>query len=124
MPCDYKKYPANWFTEIRPAVLKRAKNHCEICTIENYAVIINSRADIEGVKSFTITFPGFKTYREALNFKGIVGGKIIVLTIMHLDHDTTNNEMDNLKAACQKCHNRHDVGFRRQNRKIRKNANI
>jgi hypothetical protein len=26
MPIDYKKYPKNWKTEIRPAILERAKN--------------------------------------------------------------------------------------------------
>lgn len=31
MPIDYNKYPPNWKTEIRPAVLKRADNKCECC---------------------------------------------------------------------------------------------
>lgn len=36
MPCDYSKYPPNWKTEIRPRILKRAKNKCEFCGAENY----------------------------------------------------------------------------------------
>lgn len=24
MPCDYKEYPKNWFTQIRPSILARA----------------------------------------------------------------------------------------------------
>ena len=36
MPCDYKKYPKNWKTEIRPSILKRAGNKCEFCGVENY----------------------------------------------------------------------------------------
>ncbi len=36
MPCDYSKYPENWFTEIRPAVLERAGHKCEWCDAENY----------------------------------------------------------------------------------------
>ena len=36
MPCDYKKYPKNWHTEIRPRILKRANNKCEWCGAENY----------------------------------------------------------------------------------------
>jgi hypothetical protein len=28
----------------------------------------------------------------------------VVLTIMHLNHDTTDNRLENLKAGCQKCH--------------------
>lgn len=36
MPCDYKKYPKNWLTEIRPRILKRAGNKCEGCGAENH----------------------------------------------------------------------------------------
>jgi len=36
MPCDYKKYPTNWKTEIRPRILARAGNCCELCGAENY----------------------------------------------------------------------------------------
>lgn len=32
----------------------------------------------------------------------------IVLTVMHLDHNPTNCDRSNLKAACQKCHFEHD----------------
>ena len=38
MPIDYKKYPPNWKTEIRPAVLKRANNSCEFCGVENHSI--------------------------------------------------------------------------------------
>ena len=39
MPCNYKNYPPNWFTEIRPGILERAKNCCENCGLKNYRVI-------------------------------------------------------------------------------------
>ncbi len=39
----------------------------------------------------------------------------IVLTVMHLDHDTTNNTEANLKAACQKCHLSYDAKHHAQN---------
>lgn len=29
MPIDYKKYPTNWLTEIRPRIMLRANNTCE-----------------------------------------------------------------------------------------------
>ncbi len=38
MPIDYKKYPPNWKTEVRPRILRRANNCCELCGIENYAI--------------------------------------------------------------------------------------
>lgn len=47
-------------------------------------------------------------------------GSKVVLTVAHLDHDTTNNSKDNLKALCQRCHLRYDVkqhaATRRRNR--------
>ena len=36
MPCDYSKYPVNWLTEIRPAILERARHKCEFCAVHNY----------------------------------------------------------------------------------------
>lgn len=40
MPCNYKNYPPNWFTEIRPRILERAKNCCEQCFVKNYEIIL------------------------------------------------------------------------------------
>jgi 5-methylcytosine-specific restriction endonuclease McrA len=39
----------------------------------------------------------------------------IVLTIAHVDHRTRNNTRGNLRALCQRCHNRHDAPHRRAN---------
>jgi 5-methylcytosine-specific restriction endonuclease McrA len=36
MPIDYKKYPPNWKSEMRPRILKRAGNRCEFCGAENH----------------------------------------------------------------------------------------
>lgn len=33
MPVDYKLYPVNWKTEIRPRILRRAQHCCERCGI-------------------------------------------------------------------------------------------
>tara|TARA_R110001592_G_scaffold104697_1_gene294562 strand:- start:63080 stop:63421 length:342 start_codon:yes stop_codon:yes gene_type:complete len=43
-----------------------------------------------------------------------VTGSKVVLTVMHLDHDPTNNDDTNLMAGCQKCHNRYDAPMRRR----------
>ena len=37
----------------------------------------------------------------------------IVLTVAHLDHRPENCESDNLRAWCQRCHNRYDATMRR-----------
>ena len=90
MPIDYSKYPDNWKTEIRPAVLKRAGNRCEgspaypDCRAENY-------------KPHPVT------------------GSKVILTIAHVDQDVTNNSFENLRAWCQRCHLKHDVDQRADN---------
>lgn len=33
-----------------------------------------------------------------------VTGSAVVLTVAHLNHDTTDNREENLKALCQRCH--------------------
>ena len=38
MPINYKDYPPDWKTRIRPDILKRAKNRCEFCGARNYAL--------------------------------------------------------------------------------------
>lgn len=123
MPCDYSKYPSNWKTEIRPAIIERAKNRCEFCSVENYKLIIRG------------TWNGVECYQDEdgfiynANTSEYIGGDYlgevhptnklvkIVLTVAHLDHDVNNNDHSNLKALCQRCHNRHDVGYRKENRK-------
>lgn len=46
-----------------------------------------------------------------------VTGSRAVLTVAHLDHDTQNNERENLKALCQRCHLRHDAKQHAQTRR-------
>jgi hypothetical protein len=91
MPCDYKRYPVTW-NIIRAGVLSRAGNRCELCTAENY-------------KPHPIT------------------GKIVVLTVAHMDDETDKdgnyvwNDMKDLLALCQRCHNKIDLPKRRHRRK-------
>lgn len=33
---------------------------------------------------------------------------MVILTVAHLDHDTWNSRLGNLKAMCQRCHLRYD----------------
>ena len=79
-PCDYKKdYPENWHTEIRPAILKRANNCCEECGLANGATGERDRCGV---------------FHAALD-----GPLRIVLTVAHLNHDTTDNDgLDGMPA--------------------------
>lgn len=42
-------------------------------------------------------------------------GSMVVLTVAHLDHQPENCADENLRALCQRCHNRYDVTHRRRN---------
>ena len=122
MPIDYKKYPPNWKTEIRPRILERANNCCENCLVKNYEWIIrgiNCYQKLDGaifnMKSELITY----------DYVGSVSNKKpikIILTIAHLDHDIKNNDLSNLKALCQKCHLDYDKNFHAENRRKTQNA--
>ena len=79
MPIDYKKYPPNWKTEIRPAVLARANNRCEFCGIENYSI----RSD--GVKV------------------------ILTVAHLDHDETNWDVKIDRLRALCQRCHLKYDA---------------
>lgn len=94
-PENKARYPANWKSEIRPAVLERAGHCCEgspdfpDCRAENY-----------------------KPHPDT--------GSKVVLTVGHLDHTPENCdgmesggkllpvEESNLKAWCQRCHLNYD----------------
>ena len=120
MPCDYKRYPADW-TAIRARILKRAWNKCEQCGRHNYAIIVN---DIEREH-----YPEFQNAQAAAramrNHFPDAKTRIVVLTIAHLDHDVAHNDDSNLRAWCQKCHLAHDKELHIRHgkeTKVRKNA--
>lgn len=117
MPINYNEYPANWKTEIRPAVLARAGNRCEHCGVRNHAIIhrFGKRPSDwvywpEGHEGDVWLLDGKKPTR-------------VVLTIAHLDHDKHNHQvsLDRLAALCQKCHLGIDLNHHIANRKYGRN---
>lgn len=89
-PENKARYPKNWNSEIRPKILKRANNRCEMCGVENHTYRFNP-----------------KTGKMAY----------IVLTIAHIyDEDPSNVDENNLKALCQRCHNGLDAEMRARHR--------
>lgn len=111
MPIDYKKYPPNWKTEIRPAILTRAGNCCEWpgCPFKNGQVVFVGK-DLKTGKN-----DWFETYDKAVaavgEFMAFRDPVKVVLTIAHLDHDETNHAvtLDRLAAWCQLHHLRYDA---------------
>lgn len=48
-------------------------------------------------------------------------GSKVILTVMHIDQDTSNNKPYNLADACQRCHLKFDLPFKVKRRQQRKN---
>lgn len=113
MPCDYKNYPVNWKSEIRPAILERDNHCCKFCGVENYS---HGYRDKDGNWITEREFNGLKSDIGDFLFNGKFPKRIqIILTIMHLDHNTKNNDYGNLAAGCQKCHLNYDKDHHRKN---------
>ena len=133
MPINYKNYPPNWKTEIRPAILKRALNCCEFCGVKNYAVGYRQSGvfvPTAGNATHDAAGNGELSYKEARAIINHCNGMcddnliVIVLTIAHLDHNTCNNEYYNLRALCQQCHNRYDTEYRKTNRAFNRSKQL
>lgn len=117
MPIDYNEYPANWKTEIRPAVLNRANNKCEECGAPNGLLIYRL---CKGKPDWKLAPEG--CLADVMETDGIKFTKI-VLTIAHLDHDKLNHnvKLDRLRALCQRCHLLYDLPRHIANRKYGRN---
>ncbi len=105
-------YPprAEWLA-IRARILSRAQHACEWC----------ARRDRE----WQVVGPGSQWVDSDvahldLESNGVEldeGWRLVktILTVAHLDQDPTNNDDDNLRALCQRCHLTHDAGQHARN---------
>lgn len=127
---DWSKYPKNWKTEIRPAILERAGNKCETCKVPNGEYVCRGKWSYKEGDWIDVyqnddgdIFDASNGNHMGASYVGDIwinapksAGCKIVLTISHTDHDIINNDYSNLKALCQRCHNIHDIPFRKANR--------
>jgi hypothetical protein len=123
MPIDYKKYPPNWLSEIRPRIMKRANNTCECAGCD-----FKHLEEVWAVKRNGKTQGWFRDFDEADKIpksgeakRNKKTGRVelvpnpkkvkVILTIAHLDHDEINHFVtdDRLMAMCQLCHLRYDA---------------
>jgi len=110
MPINYSEYPRNWFSEIRPAVLKRAGEVRD----GDGKIVTEARCENEHCR--------LKNHSNRPD-----NGSIVVLTIAHLDHDKENHnvQLERLRAWCQRCHLNYDrprhMENARRNREKKKN---
>ncbi len=111
MPIDYKRYPPNWKTEIRPAVLTRAENRCEWCGLENSQTVYRAKTN-KRIEWYPCADDVYKLGLDKKVADWWVSKPVkVVLTIAHLDHDETNHDikLERLAALCQLCHLRYDA---------------
>lgn len=114
MPIDYSKYPPDW-EEIRKRILKRAKNRCEFCGVENYSV---GYRDEEG-GFHQVTEEDNSMFWDTEDAPKLIR---IVLTVAHLDHDEVNRNVkdERLAALCQRCHLQYDAPEKQRRMKRKK----
>ncbi|MDD5089057.1 MAG: hypothetical protein PHI18_09725 [bacterium] len=112
-----KRYPRDW-KAIRERILGRAKNRCEWCGKPNWQLV-------------EVSPEGWWYDRRAHRWRDeqgkIMGDEAetvkwvrVILTVAHLDHTPENCDPENLRALCQRCHNRYDIKTRVSGRLRRK----
>ena len=106
MPWDRTKYPDDWESRSDRIRFDRAGGRCEC----------------EGECGLHRTHPGPRRCTERHGQPADWANGLIVLTVAHLDHDTTHNDDNNLKAMCQRCHLRYDQLYHQQNSYRRRRA--
>lgn len=111
MPIDYKLYPKNWLSEIRPRIMKRANNTCENDNCDFVHLEFVWSVKYKGRSNWFRDFEVANSQPKSNEFKkGVLldnPKKVkVVLTISHTNHDEHNMEVkdEDLKALCQLCH--------------------
>lgn len=101
-PENRGRYPKDWAEISRRIRFERADSHCE-CTGECGEDHGGRCGETHGERHSTT-------------------GSWVILTVAHLDHQPENCADDNLKAMCQRCHNRYDGPKRKAGIKSRAHA--
>lgn len=87
-------YGRTWREEVRPKVLARACDRCEVCGARGGSLVLNRRG---------------WTWR-------------VVLTVAHLNHVSGDDRDENLRCWCARCHLVYDSAYHRLTRSLRKDA--
>lgn len=97
-PENRGRYPAEWKTEIVPAIRARSGDRCE-------------------------GSPAYPDCRAVNGAPHPVTGSRVVLTVAHLDHDDLGTrDLSRLRHWCQRCHNGYDAKVRAAGVKARRAA--
>lgn len=117
------RYPKNWKQLSEFIRFERAKNHCEVCGVENYSNgywIENKFVTVSELINQLEETGETQIDNFAIDKKPIR----IILTVAHLDHIPEHCDLINLKAMCQRCHNRYDIEHRKFTRLNNKNQGV
>lgn len=123
-PENKARYPKDW-KQISLQIRERAGQKCEDCGVPNYEY--GGRAPDgtwhkslpAGERMLHLAWPQPGDYALCAGWPEPLRIVRIVLTVAHLDHQPENCDPSNLKAWCQRCHNRYDASMRRQGIKQR-----
>lgn len=100
-PENRARYPKNWKSEVVPRIRARSGDRCECtgqCGRQHSPIGEGVAPDRCGV------WNGFPI--------DDITGPVIVLTVMHLNHQPEDCRDENLLHGCQACHNRYDAPMR------------
>jgi 5-methylcytosine-specific restriction endonuclease McrA len=86
-PSERQRYPWNW-RDISQQIKQRAGWQCEGVPGQPCGAVHGQRHGVTGA--------------------------IVVLTVAHLDHQPEHCTEENLRALCQRCHNRYDAAHRQR----------
>ena len=103
-PENLKKYPPDWPAISRRIRFERAEGRCECC----------GECGTDHSKELYVPLPPYERCQAIHGCPHPITGSDVVLTVAHLDHAPENCGDDNLKAMCQRCHNRYDGPHRRR----------
>lgn len=117
MPMDMALYPKDW-RDISLRIRERDGNCCKTCGVPNDAIIQRSDIDAEyyiwyNEDKDVWCYPSGEWIRmsEIPDEYQTARPVRVVLTVAHLNHDTTDNSDENLAALCQLHHLRHDAKY-------------
>lgn len=115
-PENKGRYPANWLA-IRKRILNRSAHRiepeegcvpwprCELCNVPDRMWIERTGP---GIDDWALCMPS--------------DGPLVILTIAHLSEEIEDCSDENLRAWCQRCHNRYDAPRRAAGIKARRRA--
>lgn len=107
-------YPAEWYDEIRPRILKRDNYRCTSCSVKHRQWVASKKHKeyirIDKDEKADYELEGYKVYQ-------------ILLHVCHQNHNKSDITDENLITKCVRCHARLDGSYKGLMRKTRRADN-